>query len=212
MWLSMNVFSRTCSCNMGGGLDRSTSAGAITQFTLPSGGTRRTAAVPRPITSGPDGALWYGDFKLGQVGRMTTAGALTTFKVPQGAPAGITSGLDGNLWLTANFGTAAFVYRLTTGGTFTAFAVPADGMDGVSLGPITLGPDGNLWFADYDVTTSRGSIVRIRTSGSQTRFVFPTGTEVDGLASGPDGALWFTAVDRFDANTPKPFVGRMAAS
>jgi virginiamycin B lyase len=58
-------------------------------------------AVPRQITAGPDGALWFtnGD----SIGRMTTAGRFTAyFNSRIATPAGITAGPDGALWFTDN--------------------------------------------------------------------------------------------------------------
>lgn len=54
---------------------------------------------------------------------------------------------------------------------------------------ITLGPDGNLWFA------LRGSdqIGRITPTGTITTFAVPgSGSAPRGITAGPDGALWFT--------------------
>ena len=206
LWSSVTMFSRTCVCNIGGALDHVTTSGDITQLALPSGGTRRTAAQPHAITTGPDGAIWYGDPNLGVVGRMTTQGSLTTFAVA--GATGIAVGRDAALWVTGG----GSVNRLTVDGSLKPYPVQADGTNGVSLGDIVAGSDGNLWFGDYDLTTSRGSIIRISTAGDQTRFPFPTLTEIDGLAPGPDGAIWFTGTDRSNPDALRPFVGRLTTS
>jgi virginiamycin B lyase len=83
-------------------IGRITTAGAVTEMT---GGLASTAQ-PFGIATGSDGALWFTDrsASLGQIDRMTTAGALQTFSVPgSGAqPWGITAGPDGNLWFTTS--------------------------------------------------------------------------------------------------------------
>lgn len=53
---------------------------------------------------------------------------------------------------------------------------------------IALGPDGNLWFAEF----TAGKIGRITPAGVVTEFSIPSGAMPWGIAAGPDGALWFT--------------------
>lgn len=79
-------------------------------------------------------------------------------------------------------------------GTITEFASPSGAS---SLGGITLGPDGNLWF------TEASAIGRITPAGQITEFPVPTPQSVPwGITKGPDGNLWFT--ESFGNN-----VGRM---
>lgn len=192
LWYTVQLFDQTCVCVKGGKIGRITTGGAITEFTLPTGGTRRTASRPFGITAGPDGALWFTDTNLGKIGRMTTGGALTQFAVPQGQPQGITSGPDGNLWFTANGGQTALLERLSPTGAFTQFTA-ATGVDGVSVGAaLAVGPDGALWFSDYDSLTGVGSLVRGTTVGDITTVPLATFDEIDGVTAGPDGAVWFT--------------------
>src|SRR5712671_5086574 len=70
--------------------------------------------------------------------------------------------------------------------TFTEFPIPTAG---ISLGGITAGPDGALWFAE----ASTSKIGRITTAGVITEFPTPTaGSPLGDITQGPDGALWFT--------------------
>jgi streptogramin lyase len=64
---------------------------------------------------------------------------------------------------------------------------------------MTLGPDGNLWFARGD----DGRVGKITTSGAITTYVLPsvgltTGSNIGlhEITTGPDGNLWFTEQDR----------------
>src|SRR6185312_14847031 len=66
-----------------GQVGRITTSGAIKEFTLPGGGTRRTTPHPNDITVGPDGKLWFTDSNLSKVGRITTGGALRQFTSSQ---------------------------------------------------------------------------------------------------------------------------------
>ncbi|HXA18727.1 MAG TPA: hypothetical protein VN380_17160 [Thermoanaerobaculia bacterium] len=63
-----------------------------------------------------------------------------------------------------------------------------------SAGPasLTLGPDGNLWFAE----SLANKIGRITPSGVTTEFPIPTANSFPaGIAAGVDGNLWFTEAD-----------------
>ena len=63
----------------------------------------------------------------------------------------------------------------------------------VSLGEITAGPDGALWFTEQ----SGNRIGRITTLGQITEFTLPrVASGPIGIAPGPDGALWFTELNR----------------
>src|SRR5215467_2422810 len=57
-------------------IGRITPAGEITEYPLPA----NTLAGAPGITVGPDGALWFTLFGANQIGRITTAGVITTFQ------------------------------------------------------------------------------------------------------------------------------------
>jgi virginiamycin B lyase len=144
--------------------------GQITEYPLPKG-----AFGPAMIAQGPDGALWFTE-NSAQIGRITTSGAITEFKVSSLSPWGITAGPDGALWFTYLSGV---VGRITTSGQLTEYRVPSLPI----LTGITAGPDGALWF---DVNTG---VSRISVSGHITRFANVYGFY--GITTGSDGALWF---------------------
>lgn len=54
------------------------------------------------ITPGPDGAMWFTDFALNRIGRVTTNGIISMYSIPtaDSQPMGITAGPDGALWFT----------------------------------------------------------------------------------------------------------------
>jgi len=58
--------------------------------------------IPRRITVGPDGNLWFTETNFNKIGRITPAGGITEFTIPTASsfPFGITAGPDGNLWFT----------------------------------------------------------------------------------------------------------------
>jgi streptogramin lyase len=133
---------------LSGRIIRLTTAGATTAFALPAptGGFVLTSA----ITAGPDGKLWFtgenvtngGGTDTAFIGRITTNGAITEFKVPtlDSSPGGITAGPDGNLYFSeTNAGSG--IGRITTSGTITELPIP-------SGGGIAVGPDGNIWITE----------------------------------------------------------------
>ncbi len=70
----------------------------MTEFAIPTAGSG-----PQIITTGPDGALWFTEFDVNQIGRITTDGTtIAEFLVPtaDSGPQGITTGPDGALWFT----------------------------------------------------------------------------------------------------------------
>jgi sugar lactone lactonase YvrE len=215
LWFTQTVFSRSLVRTVGGQIDSITTGGTIsTRLVLASGGTKATTAVPDAITVGPDQAVWFTDTQQGRVERVNSSGPPSVFTVPAGSPAALTSGPDGKLWLTANFFGAggSRVYAVTTAGAFSApYLVPADSTtNGDSVGAIAVGSDANIWFTNYDMFSSLGSIWRLsRTMGGLTRFKFSESREIDGLAGGPDRGLWFTTTDNSTGNSA---IGRMATS
>jgi hypothetical protein len=81
---------------------------------------------------------------------------------------------------------------VTTSGVFTEYPVPTS-----DSGPagIAAGPDGNLWFTEYQGT----KVAKVTTSGVFTEYPLPTINRNPWvIATGPDGNLWFTdpAVNR----------------
>jgi streptogramin lyase len=159
-----------------------TPAGAVTTFTIPTGGSN-----PWGICSGPDGRLWFTERTGNKIGAITTAGVFTEYTTGLTAacqPYDIIEGPDGNLWFTENTGNN--IGRITTGGTITEFALPT-----ASAGPAGLcqGQDGNIYFCEN--TASKIGIVG--TDGVITEYATPTAASGPlKICLGPDNNLWFT--------------------
>src|SRR3982074_119179 len=77
---------------------------------------------------------------------------------------------------------------MTRTGAVSVFAVTTNPfVGGAEVEGVTVGPDGNIWFAD-----SKCAIGRSTLSGGITEFVQPQcGTPIS-ITSGRDGNLWFT--------------------
>ncbi len=131
---------------------------------------------PEGITAGPDGALWFTNQGTNSIGRITTAGVITTYTAPSiSSPAEITAGPDGNLWFT-NYGNNS-IGSISTAGVVSNYT--GTGINGPS--GITAGPDGKLWFTN-DGNDSIGSI---STTGAVSNY---TGTGISG-SGGNHGGL-----------------------
>ena len=161
---------------LGACLNDAATAQTITEFPVLTAN-----AQPGGITAGPDGNLWFTEFFVGKIGRITTAGTVTEFPAA-GNPQVIVTGSDGNLWFTET--SISKIGRMTTAGGFTDFPVLTPG----GLIGIAAGSDGNLWF----VEANNAKIGRITTAGVVTEFPVPSGGIPAQIASGPDGNLWFT--------------------
>ncbi len=161
------------------------SSGAITEFS-----TGLTAASePFGMVAGPDGNLWFAEYKSSQIGRITTAGVITEFSTgltANSGPTRIVVGPDGNLWFTEY--KASQIGRITTAGVITEFST---GLTAASEPyGIAAGPDGNQWFTEYNAS----KIGRITTAGVITEFSagLTPSSYLYGIAAGSDGNLWFT--------------------
>jgi virginiamycin B lyase len=140
-----------------------------------------TGSRPVGITTGPDGALWFTEPYLEQIGRITTKGTIREFRMPRGSTVpgslgNITQGPDGALWFNAF--TVNQIGRITTRGVITEFKIPTPGSFPID---ITQGPDGALWFTE----NAANQIGRITTDGVITEFKIPTpSSNPDGLRRG----------------------------
>jgi virginiamycin B lyase len=180
-------------------IGRITRKGEVTEYRL--GRARdRNYGSGGSIARGPDGAMWFTDPVVGKVGRITTRGKVTWFKLKgfwrpscvdsvglhyTCSPASITSGPGRALWLTGTFGDK--IVRLSTRGKLTVFRVVPLGSQPVIIRSITRGPDSAMWFA------TGSSVGRLSQSGTSRQWRFPSNISVGGgpIRPGPGRTLWF---------------------
>ena len=127
-----------------------------------------------------------------QIGRITTAGQVTEFKLPaefkptqDDAPIrAIVTGPDGGLWVTSPGANA--IVKLTMDGKIAAkYTLPKAGSNPVGM---VVGPDGALWF----VETGVNQIGRMTLDGKLSEYALPDNSKALRMTVGPDKALWFT--------------------
>jgi virginiamycin B lyase len=101
------------------------------------------------------------------------------------APEVIVVGSDHNMWITNQIGNS--ITKLTVDGQMTEYPIHtanAEPMEGA------LGPDGNVWFAEYGPF---GKLGRIAPDGHIDEFpVLTPDARLWSVVTGPDGNLWFT--------------------
>jgi len=142
---------------------------------------------PTSITIGPDSNLWFTEFNIDKVARLTLASSVVTefggLSAGSG-PAGITSGPDGAVWFTE--AGAGAIGRVTTSGIVTnEFLLPVATSDPEN---IVTAPNGVLYFTE----TGQDKIGRITTAGTITDKKLSTGAIPNDITVGTDNALYFT--------------------
>ena len=125
------------------------------------------------------------------------------FRKHHSFPDDIAAGPDGALWFTVRvynndapfhaYSAGGFIGRLTTAGHVSSYN--SSEINGALS--IASGPDGALWFADYNypfLGSTFGAVDRIDTSGHVSTYVEPGVAYVSDITMGPDGAMWFVNI------------------
>lgn len=137
--------------------------GTIIEYALPA------RSFPTGITLGPDNALWF--LTRSQVGRITKAGKIKYFPIPQGlpevkVPQSIIVGPDGAFWFTSCGGKGGLL-RMTTKGQFARVDLN-QGKRICAVGMAT-GPDKALWLGATKGGDYRGRVLRVQIPLTGTR-------------------------------------------
>ena len=189
--------------NFGDEVGRLSPGGTFTLFRVPN------VQSALDIAYGRDKNVWITE--RGGVIRLTSSGTPHFYPAPplnvetppcprgqQAQPIDLTSGADGAIYTTEQYGNA--IDRFDVTGKAIAFPIPLTGYDRVSQcwqapQSIALGPDNALWFTEH----GGNAIGRVTTRGEITQFLLPwpdiegisEGYEPAGIVSGGDRALWF---------------------
>lgn len=93
--------------------------------------------------TGPDGNIWYALCNDSTIGRVSPSGVVIgEYSTGSGCTQSIAVGPDGNIWGTMYYSDA--LARVTMSGAVSTYPIVGDPAG------ITLGGDGNLWYADQD--------------------------------------------------------------
>lgn len=156
---------------------RDVPSATIAEFSIP---TSNAGALD--IAIGPDGNAWFAEQNGHKISRITPSGTITEYAIT-GDAVDLWAGQGDDLWFTEM--SANLVGKIDTDtGQVTEYSVPTS-----NAGPngITLGADGNMWFAEY----TAGKIGVITSSGTITEYTI--GGNPTDLALGSDGNVWFTS-------------------
>jgi streptogramin lyase len=164
-----------------GKIGRITPAGVITEFAIPT-----PDSGPRALATGPDGNVWFSEFRASRIGRITPAGSITEFELPRpnSGPGDITTGADGALWFVELSGgidgqrtDGNRVGRIDVQGRITEFPLPPGTGSPIN---IAAGPDGNIWY-------TRGALLgRVTPRGEISELRLGEGVRAVGLSAGSD--------------------------
>jgi streptogramin lyase len=138
-----------------------------------------------------NGTTWFTEATANKIGKLSPGGKLNELPLPGGfgSPGQMILGGDGDMWFIDSNPPAFpnspplnnYLARVTAAGRITEFAV--------STRAITLGPDGNVWFAGTGV----GYVTPL---GAITQYL--AGSTPQGVAKGFDGNIWTFANPIFD--------------
>jgi virginiamycin B lyase len=172
--------------------------------------------APAGIVAGPDGALWFTQSNGGNprdgrayfpagVGRLTTSGAYTFYRVPASANSvpgldAIAVGPNGNLWFTETaIDRIGEITPRDASPVIHEFALPAGDRLAAGVGsPITsadtiaAGLGNDIWFTEQ----GSNAIGVMSTSGDVLKKFIVPNANLDptplGITEGADGTMWFT--------------------
>ncbi len=181
-----------------GEIRRRSPSGRIERFRRGRGPRAHAGA----LALGPDGNVWFVDTAKGTIGRVTRGGRVRESARGLGRRRSLLTIARGGayLWVTDQRGA---IDRVRTDGTVRRFrsglsrhAIPT---------AIAPGPDGNMWFTDFD----HRRVGRITPDGRITEWIVPD--RPASIAAGPDGALWFTTSAASDVDN-QAGVGRITVN
>jgi streptogramin lyase len=169
----------------------SASAATVQLFNVPSADSGL-----HHIVAGPDGALWFTERTAGNVGRITTAGQISEYPIPNNASGLQDTGPDqivasgGALWFLTDIGES--VYRVTPGTSPSPAAVYQDRLfNAADLAP---SDNGGVWLmeAHGDGNDADGdALVRVNPDGSSVAYPSTHVNDLYAIALAPDGAAWY---------------------
>ena len=164
-----------------GTIGRIADDGTVRYFPLPG-----LSGAPDGLVPGPDGRLWFPEYRSDHIGQITMRGQVSEIASGQN-PGDGPSGMIGDprtqaFWFT----NGDRIFRVAGNGNTSTFE--SNDHDRQFF-DITTGTDGNLWWADGAL----GYVGRISPTGRFTPFALPhADAQPNSIIAGPDGNMWFS--------------------
>jgi virginiamycin B lyase len=132
------------------------------------------------LTNGPKHGIWFTEFNTDGIGNITTAGVVTVYATGANSqPDGIAESHSHRRIWAGGYG--GLMISSKPSGAQTDYPIP-----GAHIGGVVVGPDKNIWFADY----GNNKLGRITHAGVVTEFALPSGAQPIALAVGKDKNFW----------------------
>jgi streptogramin lyase len=174
-------------------IGRITPDGHVQEFAVP---TADSGVLE--IARAADGTLWFTEQNAIRIGSVDTSGKITDYpgSTHDQRPTAITVARDGTIWYTGRNTTPEFANALLPfsphGTTQFVWMLPVPNLGWLS---ITMGPDGNLWFTEFNSSRIGRLIPTTDFNKRLTAFKeYDLSTPNSGplsITTGPDGNLWF---------------------
>lgn len=146
------------------------------------------------LAAGPDGALWFTEQSANKVGRITTKGRFTQYRIPNNA-----GGLDSTgptsivksgpaMWFLTDIGQS--VYRITPGGTHKLLY----SNETYPVADLAPGTSGGAWLMMRygDSTAPNGdTVILLNRTGKGTSYPANHSNVLYTIALGPGGTAWY---------------------
>jgi len=175
----------------------STALGAVGDITAVTPAVTGADQTIRGIATGPNGNVWFtmpGSRKIVRMNPQTQA--VTEFDLSSTLcqPQGIALGPDGAMWFGCPTG---IIGRITTAGALSYYAVAVPGQGGTyaTVEHVITGPDGNIWFTQFQA----GAVGIVSpATGLLKRITLRSAPGVSGITVGGDGNVWVSDVNKFE--------------
>lgn len=144
-------------------------------------------AKPEGVAEDPHRHVWFTEFNLPDIGRLTRRGRFSQFSLsPLGSSASeavdLILGPDNRMWFTTDqFGIGAHALH----GATTLYSIANNSEQPTKL---AIGPDHNLWFTEF----GGPNVGKMTKSGAVTEYNVGGGGNNYGISAGSDGRIWFT--------------------
>jgi streptogramin lyase len=156
-------------------------AAKITELTIPTPGS-----LPRGITTGPDGRVWFTENAKDKIGAVTPSGMFTEYDLPAGTGPNFIASAPKRMLVYTSDNHQLGVTAASNGATIE-YAVGGEEILGIAAGQ-----DGRIWLAQYNTAKIVGFHF-LSNSPTTSATPIPTASSFPfGITVGPERWIWYT--------------------